>query len=409
MEFHMDFDFRPGEGLPFAAHERIRARGEVFWSDTLCGWIVSSHSGVKTVLGDSETYASEGSPLAEAFSPQAMLVTDSPLHHTIRNVWAKAASIPGAKARGGAFREIVDRLIYPVAARLNAGETVELVGVFEDFTAEVITLLMGLSREYRRNFQKWNRAISDAAALALSKDDPRYVQRDEARKEVYEFLHGEVLKRQERFAKGEPPDDLIGMMVAAEGYEGITESIALDNLLNLFLGALDTTVKWLGNIVTVLHRYPRVWAEVKADRSLLPQAIEEVMRLETVVQVTTRLVRRNGVELAGQMLKASDVVYVLPGVANRDPAVVERPEVFDIRRGYKPHLGFGFGMHHCLGVNIARMEVLCFIERCFDILPKFKIVECDYGTSWSIWGPVSLQLRANDTGMSDEVRRFAGP
>jgi cytochrome P450 len=172
---------------------------------------------------------------------------------------------------------------------------------------------------------------------------------------------------------------------------------------------LDTTVKWLGNVVTVLHRHPHVAAEVKADRSLLSQTIEEVMRLETVVQVTTRLVRRNGVELAGRMMKASDVVYVLPGVANRDPAVVERPEAFDIRRGYKPHLGFGFGMHHCLGVNIARMEVLCFIERCIDILPNFKVVECDYGNSWSIWGPVSLQLRANDEGLSDEVRRFARP
>ena len=131
-----------------------------------------------------------------------------------------------------------------------------------------------------------------------------------------------------------------------------------------------------------------------ADRSLLPQALEEVMRVESVVQLTLRIVRNDGIELGGQLLKAGDFVYAMPGAANRDPLVFERPGEFDIFRKPKLHLGFGFGMHQCLGMSIARKEALTFFNHLFDTLPNLGITECDYGPAWTLWGPNKLVVHS---------------
>jgi cytochrome P450 len=84
----------------------------------------------------------------------------------------------------------------------------------------------------------------------------------------------------------------------------------------------------------------------------------------------------------------------MPAAANRDPQVFERSGEFDIARKPKLHLGFGFGMHQCLGMNIARKEVLTMVTHLLDDLPPLQIIECDYGLSWALWGPAKLVVRA---------------
>jgi cytochrome P450 len=164
-------------------------------------------------------------------------------------------------------------------------------------------------------------------------------------------------------------------------------------LLNFFLGALDTTVKWLGTVVVVLNRYPEILAEVRANQELLPQAMEEAMRLESVAQLLMRLVREDGTPLGRHVLSAGEPIYLALGVANRDPAVFERPEIFDIHRAASPHLGFGFGFHHCLGVNTARQEVQSFLSVLLDMIPALEVAGCEYGKSWAVWGPEKLWVR----------------
>lgn len=389
----IDLSIRPGEGFPFAEHARIRARGPIFWSDTLGSWVVSSYDDVKTVLSDRSLFTSEGTPIAEAFGAEAMLTNDTTLHNRMRAVWAQAVSMNAMAARSDEIRGIAVRLIDAMQARLRSGETVDIVETFQDFTCEVIMWLMDFPPDRKRDIQTWNRMLVDTPALEKDKNDPLYRRHSEAKAAVYAFLHEEMRLRRERFAAGEKPDDLVSLMVAAEGRDGITRTNAVDNLMNLFLGALDTTAKWLGNILVVLHRHKLALAEIRADWRLLPQAIEEVMRLESVAQALLRLVKKDGAELAGQTLKAGERVHVLLGVANHDPAIFHDAGTFDIHRTPKLHLGFGFGMHQCLGANIARQEALAFMGAFLDAVPDFEIVGCDYGTSWALWGPLSLQLR----------------
>lgn len=393
----IDMAIRPAQGAPASEQEKVRAQGPVVWSDALNGWVVSSYDDAKRVVSDAAAFSNENTPIADAFSPYAMLVMDTPLHHKIRAVWAKPASLSAATGKVEDFERISTALLTPVAAALAAGQTVNLVPVFEAFTTEVITMLMDLSSDHRDKFQLWNRKISDNAMLMLEPDDPRYAEREGAKEEVYAFLREEVERRRTQFAAGEQPADLLSMMLVAEGQNGITPQIALGNILNLFTGALDTTVRWLGNCLVVLDRHPEIEAEVRHDRALLPQALEEVMRYESVVQITLRIVKEDCL-FHNQPLKAGDFIYALIGAANRDPAVFEAPGAFDIHRKPKLQLGFGFGMHQCLGMNIARKEVQTFIGRMFDMLPPLDIVDCDYGTTWSLWGPLVLNVRAANTG-----------
>jgi cytochrome P450 len=168
--------------------------------------------------------------------------------------------------------------------------------------------------------------------------------------------------------------------------------MAADNLLNFFLGALDTTLKWLGNMVVFLGRRPDVLAQVRREPARLPAVMEEVMRLETVAQSLMRLVRQD-TELFGQRLKAGDPVLVLLGAANRDPAVFEDPHSFRLDRTAEVHLGFGYGFHHCLGAATARQETRAFLTVLLEMLPDLEVESVDYGSSWAVWGPRALAVR----------------
>lgn len=389
----IDLTFRPGVDLPVSEHEKIRAAGRIVWSDLLAGWLVWSYEDVKTVLGSPRKFTLEGTPISESFGGQAMLVTDSGLHHAMRAVWERHVSAHAMETRSLEVREILLRLLQPVLAQLNSGATADVTDLFEDFTAEGITWLMGMSRHRSDDLKRWNRLLSEAPVLAMRKGTPEYERHFATKAEVTDFLLSQMDDRRARLARGERLEDMVSLMVAAEVHEDLTRAQVTDNLLNFFTGAIDTTSKWMGNIIVTLIRCPDVLAQIRADRSLLGSCIDEVMRVDTVAQLLLRRVRRNGTELAGRIVDADERVYVLPGAANRDPTVFDRPDSFDIHRERNPHLGFGVGMHHCLGKNVSRAETLALIEALLEILPDLEIVDCDYGSSWAVWGPVGLQLR----------------
>jgi cytochrome P450 len=385
---HVDFVFRPDEGLPASVHEGVRSAGPVVWSDSLGGWVVSSYDGVKTVLGETGRFTSEGTPVQEAFGPEAMLVTDTPLHHVMRNVWARQVSPAAMTQRARTLEAIARRLLEPLAGRLQAGETADLVATFQDYVTQVIAWMFEVPETCIADLKRWNAMFSDTPAVAGGEDSPH----QKAKAEVYEFLHAVMQDRRERAAAGERLEDLISLMVAAEGQGGITRAMAADNLLNFFLGALDTTMKWLGHMVVFLDQRRDVLEDVRRRRDLLPQVMEEVMRLETVAQSLMRIVRED-TELAGMRLKSQDRIFVLLGAANRDPAVFEAPYSFRLERAEEPHLGFGFGFHHCLGAATARQETRSFLDVLLDVIPDFQVERVDYGDTWAVWGPRSLIVR----------------
>lgn len=392
----LDFDYRPGEDLPAAAFVRLREAGPVVWSENLGGWLVSSYQGVRQVLGDVTRFTSAGTPVAEVFGAEGMLVNDTPLHHTLRAVWAKSVSIGAMRERIGQLRANAARVLAPIWPRLDAGESVDFIPVFRDYVMEFIALSFGVSRGHLDIFERWSQQSADTPALGLEEGSEAQRRHNAARAEVVALVADEMQDRRARLARGEAPDDLVTPMVAAVGQGGITEQMAADNLFNFILGAMDTTEKWLGNVLVRLCDDPALRAEVAANRSLIEPLADEVMRCDTVAQAIQRRVRPGadgaGAELCGQQLKGGDTVYLLLGAANRDAGEFAEPDRFDLRRTVKPNLGFGFGFHHCLGINIARCEVSAFVGELLATLPALKVAGRDMGASWALLGPRRLEL-----------------
>ena len=123
---------------------------------------------------------------------------------------------------------------------------------------------------------------------------------------------------------------------------------------------LDTTVYVIGNVLNCFAEHPGEWAKLRAEPSKARNAVEEVLRYDSPFQAFFRTTTRD-VELAGQHIPAKTKIMMSLGAANRDPAAWENPDVFDIDRNAAAHLGFGFGIHHCMGQAMARLEMQALV------------------------------------------------
>lgn len=365
----------------------------VAWDASLGGWTVKSYDLVRQALRDPQRFTSEGGAIAENLAGQAMLVTDSPVHDAVRGLWAKSFSGGTAAARRQELEVMADSLLEPALSELQRGVIVDLVPLFKEFAGKVVLDLLNFSRVSESDFRRWYELVLDSAAFSIPSDHPLYSERCQAKAEIYEVLRAEVADRRERLERGEEPTDLVSLIVGAEDCAGITGTVILDNLFNLFTGGADTTVRWMGNSVVTLYGDRPALEEVRANPLLLPQALEEVMRLKSVTRFAVRMVRTDGVELAGQPLSRGDTVYLLTSSANHDPTVFSNPERFDIHRKEKPHLGFGYGMHQCIGMNFARVEAQALIGRLITAAPELEIAEVEYGDDTVVRGPQHLGVR----------------
>lgn len=366
----------------------------VTWDASLSGWTVKSYDLVRQALREPGLFTSEGGAIAENLAGEAMLVTDSPVHDAVRGLWAKSFSGRTAAARRQALQQLADSLLEPALSQMRRGAIVDLVPLFKEFAGKVVLDLLNLSRVSEADFRRWYELVLDSAAFSIPSNHPLYTERSKAKAEIYEVLKAEVADRRERLARGEKPTDLISLIVSAEDRGGITGTVILDNLFNVFTGGADTTVRWMGNSVVVLYGDRAALEEIRANPLLLPQALEEVMRLKSVTRFAVRTVRTDGVELAGQPLSRGDTVYLLTSSANHDSTVFSNPERFDIHRKEKPHLGFGYGMHQCIGMNLARVEAQALIGRLIIAAPELEVVDVRYGDETVVRGPVHLAVRS---------------
>lgn len=387
----IDFSLRPGEGFPVENLHGLLASGPVFWSDALGGWVISSHAAIKEVLSDLSRFTSVGTPVENALGPDGMLLNDTLLHNRMRQVWTKSLSKSVMLARTHELESIAADELSAARRRLETGETIDLVPFIQQFALRFVSSLFAVPIERVDVIQRWAQLSADAPVLEVADDGVRAAHAA-AKQDVYCLVHEAIADRKARFQRGELPEDLVSLMTAAEGVGGITPSHVADNLFNLIIGS-DTTERWIGNIIVRLLTDPQVLQSLRDDAGLMESMIQEVMRTDTVVQIIMRRVKPEGAALAGQALNGGDHMYLMLGAANRDAAEHEHPDLFDIRRPIKPNIGFGFGFHHCLGINLARQEAAAFIKMLLDLLPALQLVECDYGTTWALWGPRHLRVR----------------
>lgn len=271
-----------------------------------------------------------------------------------------------------------------VDAMLAAGSPGDLVEQFAlPYPITVICELLGVPFEDRAQFRIWTEGLTNTTA------DPMVFA-----EQLFGYMGKLVAQR-----RAEPTDDLLGALVKArdEG-DRLTEQELLSIAgVGLLLTGVETVSTHIPNFVYALLTRPELLAQLRADRTLVPAAVEELLRMIPLNPgaMFPRYAVED-VELSGVTVRAGEPVLVsLPG-ANRDPEIFDNPESFDFRREQNPHVAFGHGPHHCLGAQLARMELQVALYTVLDRFPELRLADGDAGVAWKsgllVRGPNKLMV-----------------
>jgi cytochrome P450 len=232
----------------------------------------------------------------------------------------------------------------------------------------VIAELVGIPASDQTLFRKWSRDL--AFTLEFTEDSAVYDQGAAATLEFTAYLRQLIAERRKN-----PQEDLLTALVAAEeAGDKLSENELIATVILLLLAGHETTVNLIGNGTLALLRNPDQFARLKADPSLSRNAVEEIIRYDSPVQLTSRLAT-DDVEIGGQAVHRGQTVVTLLGAANRDPNQFHQPNTFDIKRqGADKHIGFGNGVHFCLGAPLARMEGTIVFNQLAQRFPNLALV-----------------------------------
>ena len=277
---------------------------------------------------------------------RSMLFLNPPEHTRLRSLVGQALTPERVEGLRSSVESMTAELLDPVA---EAGECDLIDALAHPLSADIISELIGVPRADR----DWLRPliVDITAALEPNRriDDARRAQ--DSRQKVRKYVHTLVQRRRD-----EPGDNLLSAMIEARDGEDRLSTDEVAATVSLIYGAgFETTASLIGSTAHTLMRWPDQLDRLRSDRSLVPAAVEEVLRFEPPVQVDGRYAFSE-VEVAGRVIGAGHAVLMLLGAANRDPAAVEDPDRFDVGRGESPLLSFGAGIHECLGSALARLE-----------------------------------------------------
>ena len=342
---------------PFPYYRQMRATSPVFYAPEFRSWFVTRYDDVQRVVDDPALFSSEQairSRLNEKKSAPTLLWTDPPRHSQLRSLVSQAFNPRTIAALAPRIAQIVHTHLDAVA---SAGRMDIVRDLANPLPIIVIAELLGISTTDQAQFKRWSDLIVGTARQ----------EKKQAVIDMNTYFLTIVAHRRKQ-----PQDDLISALLPAQ-IEGryLTDAEILSFCRLLLVAGHETSTNLIGSALLTLDEYPAAMTELRADPSLIPAAVEAVLRYRTPIQRLRRIATSDTV-LAGCTIKAGEIVSPILGSANRDEAHFEQPELFSIPRIPERHLGFGHGIHFCLGAALARLETRLALEA---LLARFTQIE----------------------------------
>jgi cytochrome P450 len=379
--------FRSGSFFqePHQVYRRLRDEAPVYWSPYLGQWLVTSYEHVEEVLRRPRVYSNFGfdtayigrltddqradvPTLEHHFRQRGLIQADPPEHTRLRRAL-------GSHFTGKAMAQLEDRIRAAIDELLAArtGDGLDVVtDLAEPLPVRVIAELLGVGPDQRAGFPQWSAAAVRFFGTPLP--DAENARRLDSDLVEWRTLLETLLDERRRA----PSDDLLTVVVGLIDSGSITEEEALFTCVHLLIAGHETTTNLIGNTMLCLLTHPAAMKAVTEDQTLIPGAIEEVLRFEPPIQ-RIRRVATDTASLGGAHIRPGEAVIPVLAAANRDPARFDEPEHFDIHRvldgSAQRHVSFGHGVHFCLGAPLARLEAPAAIAAMLKRSPHAALPE----------------------------------
>jgi cytochrome P450 len=404
---HLSTRFDPTDAAfladPYPRLAALREESPLFYEESLERWFVTRHADVRACLRDrrlGRNFRHVGSEdefaTAEPLDPRwqafwegerwSLLWLEPPEHTRIRRLVAAAFTPRSVEA----LREPCAELAHEL---LPDGDFELLRDYAQPYSIAVICRLLGVPTDRGRDLLDWSHAMVKMYEL-----DTTLEQAEAATGAAADFRDYVLSLVEERWR--EPRDDLVTRLVEAK-VDGrrLTGAELVSTIVVLLNAGHEATVNTLGNGVLALLRHPEQWAALVEGSVETATAVEELIRWDPPLQLFERWVLEDGVEIAGEQVPRGEKVALLFGSANRDPRVFPEPDAFDVSRANAAeHIGFGGGIHVCIGAPLARIELAAALGALAERAPGLSVAEEPRrNRAFVIWGLEGLELSRSRT------------
>ncbi len=360
---------------PYPLYERLRTEDPVHWDPYLHAWVVTRYADVVQVFQQMsadrtpspERLAALGmerlGPIAAVMVRQ-MLFLDPPEHTRVRGLAAAAFTPRRVEQLRGRVHEITDSLIDRV---LGEGRMDVMDAVANPLPAIVTAEMFGMPSGDHRMLKDWSQTFAEM--LGNFQHNPGRAEAVLTSVEAMTSYFRDLVRKQAT----EPTEGLINALATAEvNGDRFTEEEVVANIIVTMVGGQETTTNLIGNGLLTLLRNPDQLNRLREDASLMPSAVEELLRYESPSQHTARIARGD-VEMGDKTIREGDAVIAVMGAANRDPERFPDPDRLDLARTDNRHLAFAWASHFCFGAPLARLEGQIVLDSMLARLPDLRL------------------------------------
>lgn len=376
---------------PYPYYDILRNSSPILYDAEWKLWFVSTYEDIYALLRERRLGRDmDGAPKPDPHTPfgklhhNSLMEKEPPDHTRLRSLVNKAFTPARVEALRPHITVIAYRLLDAVWAR---GEMDLLTDFAEPLPVMVIAELLGVPKDGQAFLRPWSHAIVAMYELAPSAEDER--RANQAVTEFSNYLQGLVAER--RLA---PRDDLMSALIEAEE-EGkrLSEDELIATCILMLNAGHEATVNAIANGMLAFFRHPEQYRLLKSSPDLIKTAVEEVLRYDTPLQLFRRWVRED-VDYKGIRFEKGAQLALLYAAGNRDPARFPDPHRFDITRQDNSHLGFGAGIHYCVGAPLARLELQVAFQVLIERLPNLHLASdtVEYRPNFVIRGLKSLPV-----------------